>query len=102
MDLYQWLCLLGIPSLIATLVGIVVGEIKAVKALKLGVQALLRAQMINDYNKWTDRGYAPLYARQNFENLWVQYEALGENGVISDLHAKFLLLPTDPPAQNKE
>lgn len=97
MDVYQWLCLLGFPSLIATIVGLIANQIRAVKALKKGVQALLRAQMINDYNKWTDRGYAPLYARQNFENLWVQYEALGENGVISDLHEKFLNLPTDLP-----
>lgn len=99
MDTYQWLCLLGIPSLVATIVGIVVSEIRSVKALKKGVQALLRAQMINDYNKWSDRKYAPLYARQNFENLWVQYEALGENGVMEDLHDKFLSLPTEPPKQ---
>lgn len=95
MNIYQWLCVLGIPSLAATLFSVVLAQIKGVKALKKGVQALLRAQMINDYNKWSDRGYAPLYARQNFENLWVQYEALGENGVIADLHDKFLGLPTE-------
>lgn len=95
MTIYQWLCILGIPSLIATIVGIITGQIKSVKALKKGVQALLRAQMINDYNKWSERSYAPLYARQNFENLWVQYEALGENGVMADLHDKFLKLPTE-------
>lgn len=95
MNVYQWLCLLGIPSLIATVFGIVVGEIKSVKALKKGVQALLRAQMINDYNKWMERKYAPLYARENFENLWLQYEALGANGVISDIHDRFLALPTE-------
>ena len=39
------------------------------KALELGMQALLRAQMINDYNHWTDKGYAPIYARENFENV---------------------------------
>lgn len=95
MNFYQWLCVLGIPSLSAMLVGVIVGQFKAVRALKRGVQALLRAQMINDYNKWSERGYAPLYARQNFENLWVQYEALGENGVMEDLHMKFLKLPVD-------
>ena len=95
MNIYQWLCVLGIPSLAATLFSVVLAQIRGVKALKKGVQALLRAQMINDYNKWSDRGYAPLYARQNFENLWVQYEALGENGVIADLHDKFLSLPTE-------
>ena len=83
----------------AMLISVIVGQFRAVKALKRGVQALLRAQMINDYNKWSERSYAPLYARQNFENLWVQYEALGENGVMADLHDKFLKLPTEPPAK---
>lgn len=66
-------------------------------AIKKGLQALLRAQLIADYNKWGERGYAPIYARQNFENCWNQYHALGANGVMDDIHAKFLLLPTDPP-----
>ena len=99
MNFYQWLCILGIPSLSAMLIGVIVGQFKAVRALKRGVQALLRAQMINDYNKWSERAYAPLYARQNFENLWVQYEALGENGVMEDLHMKFLKLPVDKPKE---
>lgn len=95
MTVYQWLCVLGIPSLVAMLLSAVLMQIKGVRALKKGVQALLRAQMINDYNKWSDRGFAPLYARLNFENLWVQYETLGQNGVIADLHDKFLNLPTE-------
>lgn len=64
------------------------------KALKLGVQALLRSQMINDFNKWIDKRYAPIYARENFENCWIQYESLGENGVMQDIHDKFMALPT--------
>lgn len=97
MDVYQWLCLLGVPTLSVTLFGVIVGFFKSMKALKKGVQALLRGQMISDYNKWSERRYAPLYARQNFENMWVQYDALGEDGVLEDLHNKFLALPTDQP-----
>lgn len=65
-----------------------------VHALKCGVQALLRAQMIDYYNQYIQKGYAPLYARQSFENCWVQYERLGKNGVMRDIRAKFLALPT--------
>jgi len=99
MDLYQILCLLGIPALSVTFVGFIIGQFRSLRALKKGLQALLRGQMINDYNKWSERGYAPLYARQNFENLWVEYEALGEDGVIEDLRNKFLALSTDPPKE---
>lgn len=92
MTLYQWLCILGIPAILAAALKYAMNQIKGVR---LGVQALLRAQMIDDYNKWEDRGYAPIYARQNFENCWMQYHALGANGVMDDLHEKFLTLPTE-------
>lgn len=65
------------------------------KALELGVQALLRAEMIEQYEKYKSRGAAPLYARDNYENMWVQYESLGANGVMSDIHNKFMNLPVD-------
>ena len=55
--------------------------------------------MIHDYNKWTERGYAPIYARQNFENCWEQYHSLGANGVMDDIHRKFLKLPTEPKGE---
>lgn len=94
MTIYNWLCLLGVPAILAAAVKYFLAQIKGIK---LGVQALLRAQMIADYNKWEDRGYAPIYARQNFENCWKQYHNLGANGVMDDLHKKFLQLPTEPP-----
>ncbi len=65
-----------------------------IKALQRGVQALLRAQMIQYYNHYHSKGYAPLYARESFENCWVQYEKLGKNGVMADIREKFLGLPT--------
>ena len=69
-------------------------EIK-IQSANNGLQALLRAQMINDYNKWDGKGYAPIYARENFENCYIQYHALGGNGVMTDLHDKFMDLPTN-------
>lgn len=95
LNVYQWLCVLGVPTLLAFIFKYVLNQIKGVR---LGVQALLRAQMISDYNKWEERGYAPIYARQNFENCWTQYHALGANGVMDDLHKKFLELPTEKGA----
>ena len=99
MNIYQWLCVLGVPTVLAFLFKLVFNNIKGVK---LGVQALLRAQMIDDYNKWTEKGYAPIYARQNYENCWKQYHSLGVNGVMDDIHVKFLALPTDPPEEGNQ
>lgn len=93
MTVYQWLCVLGVPTLLGVFVRYLLAQIKGVR---MGVQALLRAQMISEYNKWTERGYAPIYARQNFENCWTHYHVLGANGVMDDIHNKFMALPTEP------
>lgn len=61
-------------------------------ALELGVQALLRDRMIEQYEKYKNTG-CPVYVKDNFENMWKQYEALGANGVMSDIHNKFMNLP---------
>ena len=105
MSTYQLLCFFGIPSILTliftTAIGVVHTKIKQQKsetdAIKLGIQALLRAQMVSDYNKYVAKGYAPIYAKDNFENVWQQYHSLGVNGVMDDLHTKFLQLPTEEP-----
>jgi hypothetical protein len=99
MTIYQWLCLLGIPALVLTLFQYGHRQIRSARSanrsLRSGMQALLRAQMITDYNKWMEKGYAPIYARENFENCWKQYHSLGANGVMDDIHQKFMTLPTE-------
>lgn len=94
MTVFQILGILGIPALVAGVLKVIFSQIKAVK---LGVQALLRSQMIHEYNKWEERGYAPIYARENFQNCWKQYHALGANGVMDDIRDKFMRLPIEPP-----
>lgn len=97
MTVYQWLCLFGVPAFLVAIFKYLHTHLKKTKddtrALKSGIQALLRSQMIADYNKYSEKGYAPVYARQNFENCWKQYHSLGANGVMDDLHGRFLDLP---------
>ena len=62
-------------------------------AIEKGLQALLRSQMINDYNHYKDKGFAPIYAKDNFENVWKQYHNLGVNGVMDSIHEEFMTLP---------
>lgn len=103
MTILEWLAYLGIPTLFTGGVVVVVKILfNREKSVRLGVQALLRAQMIHDYNKWTDRGYAPIYARDNFQNCWERYHALGANGVMDDIHTKFLALPIEPPEKEEK
>lgn len=105
LTLYQILCLIGVPSL-ATVSGWLYKKIKKndeeTNAVKAGIQALLRSQMISDYNNWEDKEYAPIYARENFENCWKQYHSLGGNGVMNDIHKKFMALPTNKPGEKPD
>ncbi len=97
MTLIDWLTLLGVPSLLGFLARWLW---VFCCSMRTGMQALLRAQLIGDYNKWTERGYAPIWARDNFENVYEQYHNLGKNGVMDGLHAEFLNLPTEKAKAN--
>lgn len=95
----DWITLLFGSGILVTAWGYLFGKIQAVnkenEAIRLGVQALLRNLLLDKYNEYTEKGYAPIYARENFENMWIQYHNLGKNGVMDDIHAKFMELPTE-------
>lgn len=98
MNLYQILCLLGIPSLTATLLLFILRAVKRLRnnndAVKSGLQALLRSEMIKYWNKYSELKYAPIYAKENFENCYRQYHSLGANGVMDNIYHDFMSLPT--------
>lgn len=95
----DWITILFGSGILLTAWRYLYGRIKAndrkTEAVQLGVQALLRDRLISEYNKYHDKGYAPIYARENFENMWTQYHNLGKNGVMDDVHEKFMELPTE-------
>ena len=90
MTFYQICSLLGVGSII---VGAIAFLFKQIKGIRFGIQALLRAQLYSDWNRYSDQGFAPIYARENFENVYKWYHALGANGVMDSIRDKFLALP---------
>lgn len=101
MTIYNWLTLLFGSGLLTAAFRYLYQHIKEnnrkTESVQFGVQALLRNQMIHEYNKYQEKGYVPIYARENFENMWIQYHNLGANGVMDEIHKKFKALPTEPP-----
>lgn len=97
MTLSTLLSLLFGSGLLITVGRYFISRIKAIEAKNeavcTGVQALLRDRLLSTYNHYLEKGYAPIYAKENFENMWTQYHALGENGVMDEIHEKFLTLP---------
>ena len=64
-------------------------------AIKLGIVALLRDRIIALYNHYINKGYCPIYARENIHSLYEQYKNLGGNGTVPHLIAELEELPTD-------
>ena len=60
-------------------------EQKKNNAIAEGVQSLLRESIVNNYNKYTDREYCPIYAKHN----------LGGNDVATELYNKILAMPEE-------
>lgn len=111
MGAYQILSLLGVPSLVTIILGLIVKKpiedrvkqneqaAKEAKeqsaAIMLGMQALLRDRLLQGYRYFNGRGWADYEDRRNLENLYEQYEKLGENGVMDGFRQRFLSLPTE-------
>ena len=69
---------------------------KQSKAIMAGMQAMLRDRLLQGYRHFMNQGYAEYEDRANMENIWIQYHALGANGVMDDMRMQFRRLPTQP------
>ena len=96
MNVYQWLCVLGIPGMLAGLLGFICLQVKQNRAMKLAVQAMLRDRLLQGYKHYLEKGWADLDDRSNMDNVWRQYHALGGNGDMNDLRRTFRHLPMVP------
>lgn len=67
------------------------------KATQLGVQALLRDRLLQAFEYYLARGWISAGERDNVDNMYKQYEALGENNVISDIYNDVRALPAISP-----
>ena len=97
--IYQIISILFGSGLLVTVIKVLHNKIKLTEkkteSVQLGIQALLRDRLYQSYLHYTEKGYAPIYARENFENMYKQYHNLGVNGVMDDLYDKFMNLPLE-------
>ena len=98
MTLYNWLSLLGIPGMLVSLFTFIGVQIKQNRAMKLGLQAILRDRLLQAYHFYMHQGWASYDDKANVRNLYTQYEILGPNGIMERKHNAFLDLPDEAPA----
>lgn len=63
------------------------------EAIAAGVQSLLRDSIVSNYNKYTEMGYCPIYAKESVKKLYAAYHGLGGNDVATELYSKMLRMP---------
>lgn len=62
-------------------------------AVAAGVQALLRESIITNYNRYQEKGYAPIYVKESIRRVFSAYHDLGGNDVATGLYNKLLAMP---------
>lgn len=117
MELSQILSVCGVSGIVSGLVGVLIAvflkrplenrvqENEAANrrmeeqntATMLGVQALLRDRLLQAFEHYLARGWISAGERDNVDNMYVQYEALGPNNVISDIYNQVRALPSVEP-----
>ena len=75
---------------------------KETQSMRDGMQCLLRAEIIRQYEKWTERSYCPIYAREALIIAYQAYHNLGGNDVATELYQKTTALPTEPSKHKEE
>lgn len=84
----------------SSLAGYLTAKLKENRALKSGMQAMLRDRMIQSYTHFSeDKGWMPIYAKESFEACYASYHNLGANGVMDGIHEKVRALPESPPKE---
>jgi hypothetical protein len=117
MELSQILSVCGVSGIVSGLVGVLIAVFlkrplenrvqqneaanrrmeEQNTATMLGVQALLRDRLLQAFEHYLARGWITAGERDNVDNMYVQYEALGPNNVISDIYNQVRALPSIAP-----
>lgn len=87
-----------IPTFLGGITGVILTKLKKNKskeeAIELGVQALLRNELIRRYREYEEKGQVSILDKENMEAMFEQYKNLGGNGTVKHMMDELLDLPT--------
>ena len=94
----------AITALVSGIVGVLIGAatkgLKAAKkrneAVRRGLQSILRGEIIKQHEKYIEREFCPVYAKDAIRRQYDSYHELGGNGVITELYHEIIELPEIP------
>jgi hypothetical protein len=70
-------------------------EQKKNEAIAEGVQSLLRESIVSNYNRYSDKGFCPIYAKESIKKVYHAYHDLGGNDVATQLYENLLRMPEE-------
>lgn len=98
MKVVEIIIMWAIPAACACLTGWAAAQIKLGRvrddAVRMGLQALLRDRIYQAHAHYHEKGVYPIYARENVEEMYRWYHALGGNGTVTNLVREMDKLPT--------
>lgn len=84
---------IALPVLLGYIVFLLKKQKKDRDANSQGTMLLLRVQLIDYHEKWTQRGYISKHGLENFIEMYNAYHALGGNGMVTHLLEEVKDLP---------
>lgn len=63
------------------------------QAMTGGMRSMLRAELLHEYNKWTDKGFCQMESKEYVERTYSSYHALGGNGIGTAMYEEAMALP---------
>lgn len=82
-----------LPAILGYLVWLLKNQKKDRDANSKGTMLLLRVQLIEYHEEWTERGYITKHGIENFTEMYNAYHALGGNGMVTHLLEEVKELP---------
>lgn len=103
-SILELLKFVGVPALLLLLyqkIGEKIGKKRGDnRYLTEGVRSLLRDRLVQAYNHTVhQKGYCPIYEKENITDMYQQYHKLGGNGTVTQLYEEIMELPTQPKGE---
>lgn len=87
------ICAIIMPTLLGYVVWLLKNQKKDRDANSKGTMLLLRVQLIEYHEKWTERDYITKHGLENFIEMYDAYHSLGGNGMVTKLLEEIKKLP---------
>lgn len=95
-------CVVNNWPILTTIFGVITYLFGQILAMRRGLRAILKADLIRLYNKYhDDLEYCPLYVKQALEEEYKSYHKMHGNGTGTNMYEAIMALPTEPPHEKE-